>query len=444
MSVPGLEKGFSKPLLRKLDEEARRAVVKQRGQLLILADTVELEKVIEMAVPDAKPTATQLKTALTKAQQHARRLQSSFKSRHKRRYNAIIAKLPQIGSIDIKDVGDTVFIVTSFRSSITRIKNTLLTTLVDQGVLTKSEKDKVSRNLHKGHGKDGKAVSQVQIARSVSDLDDATKKILLHNLEASAGAAGLEGIDAAFEIEKIVTNARQIVTKAGVLAADYVSVISFQAGPGEDGNIADAVGEKALKRVWRDHVRSVQEDVINMPGSSTLKEKAEKAILDKFEGKKSLKTKRSIANKKAKLDTKTKSSIVQKAKKVSAPVKKGRPRKGKKNKVNPNQLFSPLAMIGMLNKQLPDTVRKNMQSPQLVNRTGRFADSVKITEVTQTPQGFPSFGYTYRKDPYQVFEDGVGAAPWANGNRDPRELIEGSIREIAQQMAIGRFYTRRI
>ena len=96
MSVPGLEKGFSKPLLRKLDEEARRSVVKQKGQLLILADTKELEKVIKMAAPDAKPTATQLQSALVKAQQHARRLQSSFKSRNKRRYNAIIAKLPSI------------------------------------------------------------------------------------------------------------------------------------------------------------------------------------------------------------------------------------------------------------------------------------------------------------------------------------------------------------
>ena len=442
MSVPGLEKGFSKPLLRKLDEEARRSVVKQKGQLLILADTKELEKVIKMAAPDAKPTATQLQSALVKAQQHARRLQSSFKSRNKRRYNAIIAKLPSISSIDINDIGDTVFIVTSFRSSITRIKNTLIKSLVDEGVLTKGQGTEVSKNLHKGHGKDGAAVSQVQIARSVSDLDDTTKKILLHNLEASAGQAGLEDIDAAFEIEKLVTNARQIVTKGGKLAADYVSIISFQAGPGEEGNIADAVGEKALKRVWRDHIKSVQEDLINMPGSSTLKQKAEKAVLDKFEGKKKLKTKR--ANKSAKLSTKTNSSTVQKAKKVVAPIKKGNLKRAARKKVNPNAAFSPLAMIGMLNKQLPDTVRKNMKSPQLVNRTGRFADSVKITEVAETPQGYPSFGYTYRKDPYQVFEEGMGSAPWANGERDPRELIEGSIREIAQQMAIGRFYTRRV
>ena len=64
--------------------------------------------------------------------------------------------------------------------------------------------------------------------------------------------------------------------------------------------------------------------------------------------------------------------------------------------------------------------------------------------VTRTPQGFPSVGYTYRKNPYQVFEMGAGKAPWASNARDPRRLIELSMREIAQELAVGRFYTRRV
>lgn len=444
MSVASLNKNFQTPLLKKLDQEARKAVQRQRGQLLILADTVEIEKVIKMVVPAAKPTSTQLSSALAKAQKHARKLQSSFKTRNKRRYNAIISKLPDISSINVNDIGDTVFIVTSFKTSISTIKNTLLNSLVDDGVLTQDEKKDVSKNLHKGHGRDGAAVSQVQIARSVSDLDDSTKKMLLHNLEASAGMVALDGIDAHYEIEKLVTNSRQIVTKGGKLAADYVSIISFQAGPGKEGNIADAVGEKALKGIWRTHVSSLTPELLNMHGSSSLKEKAEKVILDKFEGKKKIATKRGAASKKAKLRTTGTNKTERGRTQVKTSVKKGKPVRRAKTKVNKNAVFSPLAMIGMLNKQLPDTVRKNMNSPQLVNRTGRFADSVKITEVTETPQGYPSFGYTYRRDPYQVFEEGVGSPPWANGNRDPRELIDGSIREIAQQMAIGRFYTRRV
>ena len=84
-----------------------------------------------------------------------------------------------------------------------------------------------------------------------------------------------------------------------------------------------------------------------------------------------------------------------------------------------------------------------MKEPSLVNRSGRFAESVKVTEIAQTPKGFPSIGYTYQRNPYQVFEEGSGGE-WANGDRDPRDLIDKSIREIAAQFAIGRFYTRRV
>ena len=113
-------------------------------------------------------------------------------------------------------------------------------------------------------------------------------------------------------------------------------------------------------------------------------------------------------------------------------------------KVKKSETNNILRSIAIINKHLPDTVRKNMQSPKLVNRTGRFAESVKITDVVKTPKGYPSIGYTYQRSPYGVFEDGGGSAPWANGERDPRELIDMSIREIAANMAIGRFYTRRV
>ena len=78
-----------------------------------------------------------------------------------------------------------------------------------------------------------------------------------------------------------------------------------------------------------------------------------------------------------------------------------------------------------------------MNSPALENRTGRFADSVKLTDAMVTPKGHPSFGYTYQREPYGVFEKGTP-------ERDPRKLIDVSIREIAANMALGRFYTRRM
>ena len=38
-----------------------------------------------------------------------------------------------------------------------------------------------------------------------------------------------------------------------------------------------------------------------------------------------------------------------------------------------------------------------MRFPRLENRTGRFASSVRVTDVATTAQGFPSIGYTYQK-----------------------------------------------
>jgi hypothetical protein len=45
------------------------------------------------------------------------------------------------------------------------------------------------------------------------------------------------------------------------------------------------------------------------------------------------------------------------------------------------------------------------------------------------------------KNPYQTFEPGFAQG---DPNRDPRNVINQSIREIALQLAIGRFYTRRV
>lgn len=109
---------------------------------------------------------------------------------------------------------------------------------------------------------------------------------------------------------------------------------------------------------------------------------------------------------------------------------------------------STVALAALINQKLSEVVAKNMRYPALRYRTGRFARSVRVMEVTKTTKGFPSVGYTYMKRPYQVFEPGATSkAPWsslASSDRDPRKLIDRSIREIAAKLLIGRFYTRRL
>ena len=82
-----------------------------------------------------------------------------------------------------------------------------------------------------------------------------------------------------------------------------------------------------------------------------------------------------------------------------------------------------------------------MGEPALVNQTGRFAASVRVVDILQTPKGFPSIGYTYQKSPYQTFETG---GKQGNPDRDPRKLIDRTVREIAAEFAMGRLFTRRV
>lgn len=141
--------------------------------------------------------------------------------------------------------------------------------------------------------------------------------------------------------------------------------------------------------------------------------------------------------------------------KVKAKGKKAKPKKNKmlvkpkskrvrkRTSSRKSAASQPLQLIVALNKELPQTVRNNMRAPALENRTGRFANSVKVTDVVTTPKGYPSIGYTYDRNPYEVFEMG-SRGNWATPERDPRTLIDHSIREIASKFAMGRFYTRRV
>jgi len=148
---------------------------------------------------------------------------------------------------------------------------------------------------------------------------------------------------------------------------------------------------------------------------------------------------------------KTDSSVVKNPRKKSkvrlrsiGVAKKSLPRKGSaKSRASQGSNFNQVAILGKINQKLNEAVRKNMRYPGLERQTGRFANSVKATSIIQTSQGFPSIGYTYQKDPYQVFEVAQGRKPWATRARDPRILIDKSIREVAAEFVAGRFYTRR-
>lgn len=91
------------------------------------------------------------------------------------------------------------------------------------------------------------------------------------------------------------------------------------------------------------------------------------------------------------------------------------------------------ALVPLINQKLPAVIRSYMgKEDRLVNRTGRFSESAYVLDVD------PDLGitYSYMKYPYSVFE--------SQGPRDPRPLIERSIREIATEIVRAKFNMRRV
>lgn len=89
---------------------------------------------------------------------------------------------------------------------------------------------------------------------------------------------------------------------------------------------------------------------------------------------------------------------------------------------------SPIALRNLLNEALPSEVAKNMVSPALRYRTGRFANSVRVENLVLGPRGGLHIDYTYMRDPYETFEPGNKQG---STTRDPKKLIGKSIREIS-------------
>ena len=169
--------------------------------------------------------------------------------------------------------------------------------------------------------------------------------------------------------------------------------------------------------------------------------KAAKAVLKEFKKKKGVTTSKEPKIENSRRGTNSKNSSKVK-KTTTAALGKARVPKTKlpaaKTQKSP---YSIASYIGIFNQQLPGVVAKNMIPPALQYQTGRFASSVRVTDITQTAKGFPSIGYTYQRNPYETFEQGNRQG---SVDRDPRKLIDKSIRQIAVQFAIGRFYTRRV
>lgn len=313
----------------------------------------------------------------------------------------------------------------------------------------------IASKTDRGHGAGiGTPVSGLSASRAAESIGSTLNaeqkkefdKYVLDNVDGLVQSGEITSAEASM-IESVIVDYQTVIDGNGNITAEYIPFITYQ--DKYTNRKVDAPRERFIKdTLFKFFNKFIDNELVNMQGSDSLKTLATKTVLEpliKFDER----------NKNVRIQLEQKAYGKKHPGKGKAPTPKRRSQKVRSKgskKAKPGQLTkarksftsNPLAMIAELNKHLPDAVRKNMGAPGLVNRSGKFAESAKVTDVVSTPQGYPSIGYTYDKNPYQVFEMGAGDSKWSTPERDPRTVIDKSIRELATQFALGRFYTRRI
>jgi hypothetical protein len=108
--------------------------------------------------------------------------------------------------------------------------------------------------------------------------------------------------------------------------------------------------------------------------------------------------------------------------------------------VQDNRVISLVTIQQLINGKLRDQIQNNMgkgNARTILNyRSGRFADSVRVTKLARTKDDEVTAFYTYMKYPYQTFEPGFKQGQIVT--RDPKLLISKSIRDIARDIVTAR------
>jgi len=381
--------------------------------------------------------------------------------------------------------GENVFLVQSFDSTISAVIKAISETLIDliakdrsagtKGVglakATQALYGAQNRSLiEKGHGEESSAISQITGAALIMRLSQNSafkqelKGAFQNNVLAEIAKQTNNQPDLAdlttyeTHLNELINTFESVVTKGGKVRQDFFSVITLQDNKANslDGKV-EATLIRAVKNVF---IKEYPKIAAELKASPNLKEKVTAVTIANM-----LKDVKVGKGKHVNISISLEAGVDEAVKtldKVSETMTKTKFSKNKeknarkKRQVPGTQSVGdtaprteqgissvPLKDIIALNNILPQIVREHMGTPALVNRTGRFSESVKITDVQQTARGFPSIGYTYRTNPYKVFERSSGTR-WSSIERDPRPLIDTSIRAAASSLAMGRFFTRRV
>jgi hypothetical protein len=303
--------------------------------------------------------------------------------------------------------------------------------------MTAGEKERLEKTAFNLTHTPGGAVAERRVGRSITEL--------YNKVKAQAGTSD--------------ARTRQIFKELGLeVFLKYVSTIdetrveTVVGGRSKNQSVGATVEKFLIETAEKQIIAAVRRQILETPipelaGSDDRVTIEKKKIVKAFNESLRKDLKKKSIDTKLNLSKKTTKKKPVKAKVKRESVKKAPIKKISRDKViatrnrKRTSAISNVALIAAINRKLPQTVAKNMGTPRLNYRSGRFANSVQVTDIASTPQGYPSIGYTYQQRPYQTFEPGYKQG---STERDPRKLIDTSIREIALELIVGRFYTRRV
>jgi len=412
------------------EESVRKQLENQIGQILIINRT-RFSALLTQLVPRLKGSENQ-------------NLRNKVWDTFSARLKGLEGQVPKDILVDLKKTklpgirqNDHVFYIKSYASA-KNAKGQLLKEVVRD--VLKNEKGfknltkKEDAKLELLGGKDNKFGAQLGHEEAGHGVP--TSGVRVARLKKMSGGASpkIQSIITKYEQTLgLEINHKQIINSELGLQKTYTPVLSWQRAI--DNNTQAKLEASALNALEQE-----LKDIANLKGSTTLKDGISQVVLYELAPKRAKvtgKKKKEIReNSKGKATKKTKSKKAVRVIRDDSIDASSMP----KSRVRASQ-YSIAALLGALNQQIPKTVAENMESPRLNYQTGRFASSVRVTDIANTARGFPSIGYTYMKYPYQTFEPGYRQG---SVERDPRKLIDTSIRQVAAQFALGRFYTRRV
>lgn len=456
MSAINVKRQITGPILRALAKDVandRKTFEKQLGQVFIFepAKIRNLIKDLASQFELQEPSRSDVSSAI----EEIRRTLVAREQNFRKVYGAKVDKIKK--SIETPlNRGDQIFVIRSFRV-IQELKRGPVVRIV-AAAFKKANSDKQATlgsnkfkfgitgfgsasGFHVGHGELGTPVSGLAVSRSVARLDK-----LINDTESTRAKAKLEEIRSQIVIQvndslDVDIPYELLITKDGKFRRNFAPILSFQDAR---ENIRDSVADKRIKQIVTEVMGAI--DHANFEGSTSIKQGLEQVTLYNLQGK----NRKVVGTKKAIVQEKGRTKDSKKGKsKIKANAQRSNlfstELESALTQPTAGQPISSASLVQLINSRLQTKIIENMGEPGLVNRTGRFAGSVQVLDISFTKNGFPSIGYTYQDDPYAIFEDGPrGKRPWANTNRDPRSVIDRSIREIAAEFLQGRFYTRRL